>query len=90
MQTLPKSAKQKERYSCVTVVGNPLRAPQTKLKKKSQSHNSTWRLNCFFVTLSQGSSATAEEVPEAVWGPSEMGPKISGADRLTGFNNPME
>lgn len=30
--------------------------------------------------MCQGEDAAAEEVPEAVWCPSEMGPEIAGMD----------
>ena len=40
--------------------------------------------------LLQGSYAPAEEVPEAVWCPSEVGPEIPGFDRLLKFVTALE
>lgn len=39
------------------------------------------QFNLEFVSF-QGSDAAAEEVPKAVWRPSEVGPEIAGIDRL--------
>lgn len=46
-------------------------------------------LTSHFVLL-QGSYAPAEEVPEAVWCPSEVGPEIPGFHRLFQFVTALE